>query len=715
MADPTLPSTSATIARACSIYADVGRIPVPTKARLISVPASSSTGPIVASVSYSTRDPIAHKKRTFHQTVVVGAGGVSHLSPAAEDDSMALDAFHPTAGYRAALRTVTVGDAKKRMVEVYTADGALAAGCNVTDVHGDFYTDDQIGGLAWSLNHSGDAKLAYIAEAKAPKRDKRPPVLVIVHVGEPGGEAEVKMEAQVVPLEYGKLSPSKPFFALGDSVVGFVGYERSPKVWGIAHCPNRLSSIYAVPTPLRSATASTAESVTLTLSPKSLTPSNLAARCPVVQSDNTARIAFLAVPIGGPHNTCADLHILDLTTGNTTLAIPAVRGTDQPGLFIDSLTPNGPQFTEAIVGTVHWRTVRTPVRLLPTKGSIDLLQSADQHSTDRHESVVVMTQSESQGHALVAKSGIIRPPSVVLNKFGSAATPSEVSVIPARVSTATLELLESLDVVTITFLPTLEAIVVRPKRVADTDRSPLVIVPHGGPHSAYANEWSDVMSPQAVGLAAGAGYTVAYVNYTGSSGYGKDSIDALIGNIGNLEVKECHQVAERLIQDYPGFKLDKDNVFFLGGSHSGLIGTFIAAQYPGFYRAVVIRNPVTSLGTFTGTDILDWSFAEAGLPHDLRKPSLVTPHAYAHMWSQSGVSVIDKVNTPTLVLLGAKDARVPTFQGLEWAAWLKGNKPEVPVRVMQFADAGHGLESMDAQRFGFEATIAFFEEFRTRS
>ena len=61
---------------------------------------------------------------------------------------------------------------------------------------------------------------------------------------------------------------------------------------------------------------------------------------------------------------------------------------------------------------------------------------------------------------------------------------------------------------------------------------------------------------------------------------------------------------------------------------------------------------------------------EAGLePYILGK--VPTDKVYAHLYSKSPVAHIDKVQTPTLVLHGQVDRRVPPSQGIEYHNALK--------------------------------------------
>lgn len=74
-----------------------------------------------------------------------------------------------------------------------------------------------------------------------------------------------------------------------------------------------------------------------------------------------------------------------------------------------------------------------------------------------------------------------------------------------------------------------------------------------------------------------------------------------------------------------------------------------------------MRNPVISINAMLySTDIPDWCLVEAGLPetalHD------VSPAALEAMHRASPLQYAAAVTAPTLVLIGAKDLRVPPEQ-----------------------------------------------------
>lgn len=146
-------------------------------------------------------------------------------------------------------------------------------------------------------------------------------------------------------------------------------------------------------------------------------------------------------------------------------------------------------------------------------------------------------------------------------------------------------------------------------------RMPIVLVPHGGPHSVTSHAF--VASYASVCLSLHC--AVLHVNYRGSIGFGDDSLNSLLGRVGTADVADMMQAlhhvlrldAEQLQDDaivHPhvleeldlsvlpvSSVFDTQRIAVVGGSHGGFLGAHLCAQFPEVFRAAALRNPVIDM------------------------------------------------------------------------------------------------------------------------
>lgn len=121
--------------------------------------------------------------------------------------------------------------------------------------------------------------------------------------------------------------------------------------------------------------------------------------------------------------------------------------------------------------------------------------------------------------------------------------------------------------------PDVEAILMEsPSRQGSQEPSPLIVIPHGGPHGVFVPEF---FVSQAAFLLSG--YSCLLVNYRGSTGFGEAALRSLPGNIGTQEIEEVHYAAQWVTRE---MHFDPKRVFLHGGSHGGFTVGNLIGQYP---------------------------------------------------------------------------------------------------------------------------------------
>ncbi|MFO0877299.1 MAG: S9 family peptidase [Gemmataceae bacterium] len=201
---------------------------------------------------------------------------------------------------------------------------------------------------------------------------------------------------------------------------------------------------------------------------------------------------------------------------------------------------------------------------------------------------------------------------------------------------------------------------------------PLVVHPHGGPHSRSALGFDFTVQ-----VLAGQGYAVFQPNFRGSSGYGQKFIDADRFDLGGGDMRDILSGVDDLIARK---LVDADRLFVYGTSYGGFMTTWLVGQTPRF-RAAVAQNAVTDLNMMWGlSDIQTWTEWEFGGP-PWEVPDLMRKH--------SPISHVARVRTPTLILHARDDRRVPLPMGLAYHQALLARK--VPTQMVIYPDEGHGI------------------------
>jgi acylaminoacyl-peptidase len=214
---------------------------------------------------------------------------------------------------------------------------------------------------------------------------------------------------------------------------------------------------------------------------------------------------------------------------------------------------------------------------------------------------------------------------------------------------------------------------------------PLILSPHGGPHSATMSSFNATIC-----TLNHLGFAVLQVNYRGSLGYGLRSLESLPGKVGRQDVDDCMSILNEALQSG---ECSKSEVFVLGGSHGGFLTGHLIAQFPDRFRAAAARNPVLNMaGEFVATDIPDWCHVEAGTGVDVVNdglPYVPTPQIYSLLYETSPISLVNSVKTPLMLMVGGADIRVPWAQSFDFFHILRSKG--VPVKLLAYPKMQHAL------------------------
>ena len=228
-------------------------------------------------------------------------------------------------------------------------------------------------------------------------------------------------------------------------------------------------------------------------------------------------------------------------------------------------------------------------------------------------------------------------------------------------------------------------------------RVPLILEIHGGPYASYGPQFSSDDQ-----LYAAAGYAVLYTNPQGSTGYGQAFANGIDKDYPGTNIAELNAAVDAAVASGVA---DPNNLFVTGGSGGGFLTAWMVGSTDRF-RAAAAQKPVVNW--------LSMSLTSDGGPYQSRywlgKMPWEDPQG---LWAHSPLSVVGKVKTPTLVIVGAQDYRTPVSESeqLYTALQVRG----VPTALIKVPGANHhglaGRPSQSAARAS--AIIAWFNRYRT--
>jgi dipeptidyl aminopeptidase/acylaminoacyl peptidase len=240
----------------------------------------------------------------------------------------------------------------------------------------------------------------------------------------------------------------------------------------------------------------------------------------------------------------------------------------------------------------------------------------------------------------------------------------------------------------------IQSFLLKPPNFQPEERYPVVFLIHGGPQGAWGRNWSYRWNAQVI---AGAGYVVVMPNPRGSIGYGQRFTDEINSDWGGKAYDDIMAVVD-YVSGLP--YVIPDRMAVAGGSYGGYMVDWMLGHTQRF-RAMVSHAGVFDLKSFAmETEELwfpIWEFA--GMPWQ-------NPEMYER-WSPD--QFISDFFTPTLVIHGEQDFRVPYGQSLQLFTALQ--RQQVPSKLLIFPDEGHWIEKPANSVRWYEEVIGWLDRY----
>ena len=204
-----------------------------------------------------------------------------------------------------------------------------------------------------------------------------------------------------------------------------------------------------------------------------------------------------------------------------------------------------------------------------------------------------------------------------------------------------------------------QAMLIKPPNAEAGKKYPLLVLLHGGPQTMWSNAWGYRWNAQ---VFSSSGYVSLMINRRGSTGYGQKFTDEITNDWGGKAYVDVMKGIDAAVVKYS--YIDGTKVAAAGGSYGGYMADWIATHTNRF-KAIISHAGIYDKTAMYATEEL-W-FEE----HDMQGTPWTAAENYKK-WSPSTYAAdLGKYKTPTLIVAGERDYRVPYTQSLEFFSALQ--------------------------------------------
>jgi dipeptidyl aminopeptidase/acylaminoacyl peptidase len=217
--------------------------------------------------------------------------------------------------------------------------------------------------------------------------------------------------------------------------------------------------------------------------------------------------------------------------------------------------------------------------------------------------------------------------------------------------------------------------IIYPPDFDPTKKYPALLYCKGGPQGPLGQSWSYRWNYQ---MMAANGYIVVAVNRRGNSGFGSYWREQISGDYGGNNMQDYLDGIDAMAKEP---FVDKDRLGAVGASYGGYSVFYLAGMHNKRFKAFVAHCGVYNTIAEYGSTEEYWypNKDYQGAPWDKPQPpgyNKFSPH-----------TMVDRWDTPILIITGANDFRIPYSQSFEAfnSATLRG----VPARLLFFENESH--------------------------
>ncbi len=242
-----------------------------------------------------------------------------------------------------------------------------------------------------------------------------------------------------------------------------------------------------------------------------------------------------------------------------------------------------------------------------------------------------------------------------------------------------------------------QAMIIKPPKFEAGKKYPLLVLLHGGPQTMWSNAWGYRWNAQ---VFSSPGYVSLMINRRGSTGYGQKFTDEITNDWGGKAYVDVMKGIDAAVVKYN--YIDGSKVAAAGGSYGGYMADWIATHTNRF-KAIISHAGIYDKAAMYATEEL-W-FEE----HDMQGTPWSAAENYKK-WSPSTYAAdLGKYKTPTLIVAGERDYRVPYTQSLEFFNALQ--RQGVPSKLVVFPDEGHWVLKPQNAEFWYKTFLDWLAKY----
>jgi dipeptidyl aminopeptidase/acylaminoacyl peptidase len=236
-----------------------------------------------------------------------------------------------------------------------------------------------------------------------------------------------------------------------------------------------------------------------------------------------------------------------------------------------------------------------------------------------------------------------------------------------------------------------QVFIVKPHNFDPSKKYPLILNVHGGPQGqwmdSFRGDWQ---------VYPGAGYVVAFANPHGSTGRGQAYTREISGDWGGKPFEDLMKVTDALAKlSY----VDSTRMGAMGWSYGGYMMNWFQAKTKRF-KCLASMMGLYDLRSMWGATEELWfpNFDLKGQPWNSDLYKKFSPSEYVKNFA-----------TPTLIITGQKDFRVPYTQSIQYFSTLQ--TLGIPSRLIIFKNDGHWPNRVKSMPLYYDAHLDWFHKY----